>query len=163
MEENKPCLLKRVFRPLELLLTLGVVVIFAVVLIEVASRYLLHQSIAWGSEVCQTLLVWITFIGGAVALFYNEHMEIDLLLNRASSPRVRAMMLLAGDIAILAFLVYGTIGGVKLVDKTWNMTTTTLQMPAGVLYLAFPAGCILMVAVVLSRMTALVKGLWKRC
>ncbi|MBQ9882581.1 MAG: TRAP transporter small permease [Synergistes sp.] len=141
-------LLKRAFRPLELLLICSVIVVFVVVLIEVVSRYIFHQSIAWGSEVCQTLLVWITFIGAAVALVGGEHMEINIMMDRIRSRGVKKLLMLIGDIATMIFLVCGTVGGVRLVKKTWNMTTTTLQIPAGILYLAFPLGCALMIIVV---------------
>lgn len=137
--------LRRACRPLELLLIAAVIAIFLTVLLEVVSRYLLHQSIAWSSEVCQTLLVWITFIGGAVALVGGEHMQIDAALNRISAPCLKKAVLLVGYAAVLFFLLCGLWGGIKLVDKTWSMTTTTLQLPAGVLYLAFPVGCLLMI------------------
>ena len=38
------------------------------------------------------------------------------------------------------------------------MTTTTLQIPAGVLYLAFPVGCALMIPVVLHNIYKLFAG-----
>lgn len=148
MPEKDRDLLKRAFRPLELLLICSVIVVFVVVLIEVVSRYIFHQSIAWGSEVCQTLLVWITFIGAAVALVGGEHMEINIMMDRIRSRGVKKLLMLIGDIATMIFLVCGTVGGVRLVKKTWNMTTTTLQIPAGILYLAFPLGCALMIIVV---------------
>ncbi len=148
MTGKKSDLLKRAFRPLELLLICSVIVVFVVVLIEVVSRYIFHQSIAWGSEVCQTLLVWITFIGAAVALVGGEHMEINIMMDRIRSRAVKKLLMLIGDIATMIFLVCGTVGGVRLVRKTWNMTTTTLQIPAGILYLAFPLGCALMIVVV---------------
>ncbi|MBR4401609.1 MAG: TRAP transporter small permease [Synergistes sp.] len=148
MSEKKSDMLKRAFRPLELLLICSVVIVFVVVLIEVVSRYIFHQSIAWGSEVCQTLLVWITFIGAAVALVGGEHMEINIMMDRIRSRGVKKVLMFIGDIAMMIFLVCGTVGGVNLVKKTWSMTTTTLQIPAGILYLAFPLGCALMIVVV---------------
>jgi len=45
---------------------------------------------------------------------------------------------------VLAFLVVGLVSGYEVVLRTWPLRTTTLQLPAGVLYLAFPAGCLLM-------------------
>jgi TRAP-type C4-dicarboxylate transport system permease small subunit len=104
--------------------------------------------VPWGAEVSHTLLVWITFLGAALALFRGEHMAINLLLDRISSARVRKTLQIAGDLAILAFLVIGIFGGAQVVLRTWSMQTTALQIPAGVLYLAFPLGCLAMVPVV---------------
>ena len=155
MPQKNNDLLKRAYRPLELLLRSGVIVVFAVVLVEVVSRYIFHRSIAWGSEVCQTLLVWMTFLGAAVALVGGEHMEINIMMDRIKSRTLKKFLLLIGDLAILLFLVCGAAGGVRLVQRTWGMTTTTLQIPAGILYLAFPIGCALMMIVILRNITRL--------
>ncbi len=152
MPGRKESLLERAFRPLEVLLALSIIAVFIEVLTEVASRYLLHLPIPWGAEVSQTLLVWITFLGAALALFRGEHMAINLLLDRIPSIRVRKTMEIAGELAILAFLVIGIFGGAQVVMRTWNMQTTALQIPAGILYLAFPLGCLAMVPVVLHSL-----------
>ena len=106
----------------------------------------------------QTLLVWITFIGSAAALLTNDHMEINIVLDRIHSPAAKKLVLFIRELAILIFVCVGTAGGVKLVERTWNMTTTTLQIPAGVLYLAFPVGCALMIPVVLHNIYKLFAG-----
>ena len=147
-------ILKRAFRPLEFILMLGVLATFLVVLLEVVSRYIFHHSIAWGGEVCTTLLVWITFVGGAVALLDNGHMCVDLVMNKISSQGVKKVLGVIGSLAMLAFAVCGAFGGWKLAMRTWNMTTTTLQIPAGILYLAFPVGCVLIALVCLRRIFA---------
>ena len=155
MSQKNNDFLKRAYRPLELLLILSVIVVFTVVLVEVVSRYIFHQSIAWGAEVCQTLLVWMTFIGAAVELVGGEHMEINVAMDRVGSPMIKKILLFLGNLAILLFLACGIIGGVRLVQRTWSMTTTTLQIPAGILYMAFPIGCLLMMIVVLRNIVRL--------
>lgn len=157
-EPEKKNALKRAYRPLELFLTAAVAAVFIVVMMEVVSRYIMHQSIAWGGEVCQTLIVWITFIGSAAALLTNDHMEINIVLDRIHSPAARKVIRFIRELAILVFVCVGTAGGVKLVERTWSMTTTTLQIPAGILYLAFPAGCALMIPVVLHNIYKLFTG-----
>ena len=149
MTDRKLNFLERAFRPLEVLLALSIVAVFIEVLTEVTFRYLLHLPVPWGAEVSQTLLVWITFLGAALALFRGEHMAINLLLDRISSARVRKTFEITGDLAILAFLVIGAFGGVQVAVRTWSMQTTALQIPAGILYLAFPVGCLIMVPVVI--------------
>ena len=92
-ETEKKDTLKRAYRPLELFVIIAVTVVFIVVMMEVVSRYIMHQSIAWGGEVCQTLLVWITFIGSAAALLTNDHMEINIVLDRIHSPAAKKLVL----------------------------------------------------------------------
>lgn len=148
MSEKKDGFLKRAYRPLEFLLMVSMCIVFVVVLMEVVSRYIFNVSLPWVTEVSQTLLVWTTFIGAAVALLYKEHMVVNIIFNKVSSIGVRKAIELTDDLLILLFIVPGLIGGCKLVERTWNMTTTTLQIPAGIMYLAFPLGCALMVPVI---------------
>jgi len=151
--------LKRAFRPLEFLLVINIVVVFVIVIMEVLSRYIFHASLAWVAEVSQTLLVWLTFIGAAVALLYGDHMVINILLNKfhPNSLQRRTLEIL-GYLLILFFIIFGIIGGYQLVLRTWNMTTTTLQIPAGIMYLAFPIGCVLMLPVILRDIISKIKG-----
>ena len=147
MSARKTDLIGRVLAPFDVLLTAAVVVVTLEVLVEVVCRYVLQMPLAWGAEVSQTLLVWITFIGAALALYRGEHMVISLLVNKAPSPALRRTVLAIGHLAVLAFLVLGFWAGCQVVERTWSMRTTTLQIPAGILYLAFPFGCLLMILV----------------
>lgn len=147
----------KLLAPFERLLTAAIVVITVEVLVEVAFRYILHKPLAWGAEVSQTLLVWVTFIGAAPALYRGEHMVITLVVNTLPAP-ARRTALYAAHLAVLAFLLLGVWAGWLVVERTWSMRTTTLQIPAGVLYLAFPSGCLLMAAVAARDLLRLRKG-----
>lgn len=149
--------LGRLLRPFDVLLTAAVIVICLEVLVEVFFRYVLHLPLSWGAEVSQTLLVWLTFVGAALALFRGEHMVIKLAVNKVSSPALRRVVQSVAQLAVLGFLVLGTWFGWQVVERTWSMQTTTLQIPAGVLYMAFPTGCFLMLFVTLRDLIQL----WK--
>ncbi len=147
MTRRKRDLLGRAFRPLDFFLVLAVLAVFTEVLVEVSFRYLLHRPLPWGGELSQTLLVWITFIGAAVAYLKGEHMGVNLVMDGIKSPRLRRLGYTAGRLAILIFLVIGARGGYQVVTRTWSMRTTALQIPAGILYLAFPIACVLMIPI----------------
>jgi TRAP-type C4-dicarboxylate transport system permease small subunit len=149
--------LGRLLKPFDLLLATAVVVICLEVLVEVFSRYVLHLPLSWGAEVSQTLLVWLTFLGAALALFRGEHMVINLAVNYVSSPALRRVVQGVAHLTVLGFLVLGAWSGWQVVERTWSMETTALQIPAGILYLAFPAGCFLMIFVALRDLFRL----WK--
>ena len=147
----------KVFHFLDILLALAVAATFLEVLTEVFFRYVLDTPLSWGGELSQTILVWITFIGSAVMLYRGEHMVIDIFVQKISSQAGRKVLRIAGSAAILFFLLFGTVAGWQVVTRTWSMRTTAMQIPAGILYLAFPAGCVLMVFVVLRDLAALVR------
>lgn len=152
-----PDALGRMLRPFDVLLATAVVVICLEVLVEVFFRYVLHMPLSWGAEVSQTLLVWVTFIGAALALFRGEHMVIQLAVNKVSSPALRRVIQGVAHLSVFGFLVLGTWSGWQVVERTWSMQTTSLQIPAGILYLAFPTGCFLMVFIALRDLYQL----WK--
>jgi TRAP-type C4-dicarboxylate transport system permease small subunit len=141
--------LGKLLSPFDSLLATAVIVTCLEVLLEVSFRYILNRPLAWGAEVSQTLLVWITFVGAALALYRGEHMVIKLAVNKVSSLALRRVVEGVAHLVVLGFLVLGTWSGWQVVERTWNMQTTSLQIPAGVLYMAFPAGCFLMIFVAL--------------
>ena len=115
------------------------VVIFVEVVVEVASRFIFHYPLPWGAEVSQTLLVWMTFIGSAAAFLRGEHIGIDMLVERL--PQVlRGFLQRLNLLIILAFLGCGIWSGFKVVTRVWDDTTASLQISAGILYLALPVG-----------------------
>ncbi len=158
MNGDKNTLLGKVFRGIDLLLIVMIVAVFAEVLLEVFFRYVLHRPLSWGGELSQTILVWITFIGAATALFRGEHMMIDLLVQRLSSEKVKRSLRLFTLLVLGAFLVLGVDAGWTVVERTWRMRTTAMQIPAGILYLAFPVGCVLMLPVLVRDILRTIRG-----
>lgn len=149
---------KRAFRPLELILIFAVCVIFVQVLAEVVSRYIFNFSIAWGEELAQTLIVWITFLGAAIALLYSEHMAINILFNKLKGHKITRFFLLVGDVIVVYYLIAAIYGGIKVATLTWSMKTVTMQIPAGILYLAFPVGSVLMLIIAIRNFFVHVAG-----
>lgn len=135
----------------DFLIAAAVVLTCIEVLVEVAFRYLFHLPLPWGAELSQTLLVWVTFVGAASALARGEHMAIGLAAQRIPSLRLRELVRLTGRLAVLGFLVLGVWAGALVTQRTWALQTTALQIPAGVLYFAFPVGCLLMLLIVLRE------------
>ena len=126
----------RLLRPF---LVLSVLLIFLEVVVEVASRFIFHNPLPWGAEVSQTLLVWMTFVGAAAAFLRGEHIGIEMLAERL--PRAaRTVLHRVNVLILLAFLACGIRSGSKVVARVWDDVTASLQISAGVLYLALPVG-----------------------
>src|SRR5918992_1556890 len=49
-------------------------------------RYVVHRPIAGSDEVATLLLVWLTFLGGAVALRRRLHPSVNLVFERFPLP-----------------------------------------------------------------------------
>ncbi len=138
--------LDRIFGAVEFLLSIALMLIFAEVVIEVSTRYIFLTPIPWGAEFSKTLLVWLTFLGSGAAMRRREHMVVSLVVEAIPSPKLKKTVGILADAVILMFLLIGIWGGWQVVMRTWPLRTTALQIPAGILYLAFPVGCVLMIA-----------------
>lgn len=84
--------------------------IFIIILITVFSRYLFDFVLSWSEEVPRYLLVWIGFLGAALAVDKKEHIGFDYIFNKIpDKPRQILGVLLNMGIAGIAFImvVYG--------------------------------------------------------
>jgi TRAP-type C4-dicarboxylate transport system permease small subunit len=56
-------------------------VIFVIICVTVFTRYILNFVPSWSEEVPRYLLVWITYLGAALAVRYKEHISLDIFFN----------------------------------------------------------------------------------
>lgn len=142
------------FRGMKAFVMVAVVVIFSEVIYEVFSRYVLLQAVPWGAEVSQTLMVWMTFVGSACAFYRGQHMAIDYLVRSVPSPALRRAAVHLANALIAVLLVLGFFSGIEVVSMTWPDRTTALQIPGGIIYLAFPVSMALMFFILAARYAA---------
>jgi TRAP-type C4-dicarboxylate transport system permease small subunit len=57
-------------------------VLVVVVLLGVFSRWILGDQYRWSEELARFLLIWISFLGGAIAYIDDKHLGVDLLVNQ---------------------------------------------------------------------------------
>lgn len=84
--------------------------IFAIILFTVFSRYLSNYVLSWSEEVPRYLLVWIGFLGAALAVDRKDHIGFDYLFNRLSThAREKLMLILNLGVALVGWimLAYG--------------------------------------------------------
>lgn len=136
-----PALVRELERGLRLILLLigasMVLLVFANVI-----THLFHRDIAWTVELCEFFMVWVTFLGGAVAARKGAHMTITEFLDKLTPDRRRladgAIQLVC--LIVLALLVwYGSI----VVNANWENRLTVLGWPMALQYLALPVGAAL--------------------
>ena len=91
-------------------------------------------------ELCEFLMVWVSFLGGASIVRRSGHMTITEFIDKLSEEKRRL-----ADFAVqmLALLVLGilTWNGVLIVSNNWGNVLTVLQIPMALQYMAMPVGC----------------------
>ena len=101
--------------------------------------HLLGKDIAWTTELCELLMVWVTFLGGASAAERGAHMTITEFVDKLDPPRRRWADL---TIQTVCLVVLGLLikFGYGIVASSWDNTLTVLNVPMAVQYLAMPLG-----------------------
>ena len=115
----------------------------AIVAVNVFCRFVLSFSLSWGDEAAQILLVWMTFLGAAIAMRTGSHYAFDYLVR--SLPE-RAGKFFSGlsqliVIAMTALLLYWS-GAVTVHISEWIMPATGISRAW--VYSACPVGCFFM-------------------
>jgi C4-dicarboxylate transporter DctQ subunit len=134
-------LLSRLVESLVILLA-GIIV--AIVTAEVTLRYLFSHSMIFTEELSRYLMVWIVFLGSALAIRDGSHIHIQILVKRLG-PRMQQNVKLASYALMIAFLVFITVEGLKILPRQLQQMCITIDISLFYFYLAIPVGSILMI------------------
>ncbi|NVM26407.1 MAG: TRAP transporter small permease [Desulfobacterales bacterium] len=142
--------LRLLSRLVEGLIILCAATIVAVVTIEVVLRYIFGLSLIFTEELARYLMVWIVFLGGALAVKDDSHIRINLLVNRLS-PGLRQLVRVSAQGLTMIFLVLLTIEGLKILPRQLDQMCITIDTSMFYFYLAIPVGSILMIVFLMPR------------
>jgi TRAP-type C4-dicarboxylate transport system permease small subunit len=108
-----------------------------VVVSQVVCRYLLNYSLFWSEELARYLLVWLTFLGAAVAYRRRAHPRIDVL-HRCFSPRTQSIVTQAMRLLSLLFFGVMICYGTAFSYFVRNQTTPALGLPKWLIFAIIP-------------------------
>ena len=124
------------------------------VALQVVCRYLLGAALTWSEEFARYGLVWITFLGGSVAVKKGAHMGVEALVTMLS-PRLRNIVQLFTLLSVMGFLVVATIKGGQLALFNMKQHSPAMGVPMGAVYSAIPTGCLIMLIHTSEQLIAL--------
>jgi len=124
-------------------------VIFFITTITVFTRYVLNFVPSWSEEIPRYLLVWITYLGAALAIKFKEHISLDVFFNLMPlRARQVGHLLLNGLIAIVAVIM--VVYGIGLVNHFGNDLMESIPVTNFWLYLAMPVSGTLMLLYIIQ-------------
>ena len=134
----------------------GVIAAMAVmsgtIIAQIYFRYIAGSSLIWSEELARYLMVWLTFLGGPVALRRGEHIGVTIF--RDWAPRVlRLILMLAGQIVILILLGVVVFYGYHITVRNLGQPSPAMRIPIGWVTAAIPVGSALMIVEVVKMMT----------
>jgi TRAP-type C4-dicarboxylate transport system permease small subunit len=127
-----------------------------VVVANVVARYTNWYHVIWAIDVVKVLFLWLTFLGGAIAVKYDAHIRMATVsdrlgevgrLGRLWNHAIRMSPVLAGAILLLL--------GVRLVEISMFRELQTVRISAGYFMVIVPVSGLLMIIYVL-------RGAWDR-
>lgn len=105
---------------------------------QVLTRYLFNNPSTWSEEMASYLFAWVTLLGAAYVFGKREHMNIPILLDKAS-PKVQKILAVFNEIIILIFAVVVLIyGGISITSLTMSQMSSSLPVAMGYFYAAIP-------------------------
>lgn len=120
-----------------------IVIAFATLLaLQVGLRHLSDTPLFWVEELCRFLLIWLTFMGSALAWGRRGHISIDFVLDLVGDRAV-AGILVAVDVIMLGFAVWAIYAGWEYASASMSRTSISLGIPTGIAYLGVPIAFLL--------------------
>ncbi len=146
---------------LDKIINYALFVILAVMVTTVACnvfcRFVLKFSIYWADELAQSLLVWLTFLGAAVAIRESSHYAFETIQNSLKGSVLKTYEVLGNVIVIAmiaAMLYWSSIVTVGI--RTWIMPA--MEISRALIYVACPVGCIFMLIYSFQNLIKIIKS-----
>ena len=113
------------------------------VLIQVFTRTM-HMSQTWIDEISKFVFVWLTYLGGSVTVSRGMNITFDLILESVKGKTFKILFTLV-NICTLIFLVAMLVLGSQNAWANRVQTSTMTNVNMGLMNLAIPIGCVLMI------------------
>ncbi len=135
---------KRLDQGIDFILAMILAAMTVIVFTQVFFRYILNSPLSWPEEVARLMIVWLTFLGGYMALREKKHIGFNLLVKKLS-PQAQQIVTIVGKVLIILFLLVMIKEGVRFAWKFANVPMPYTQFPIGkVAYTVFPISGVLM-------------------
>lgn len=113
---------------------------------EVIARYIFGTASAWVLEVCEYMLLYVTFLGATWLLRRDGHVKVDVVWARFGPKSKRVLTLMSCFTAAWATLVVAWFGATSTWDHFQRHINViqTLRIPKWILLLVIPMGSLML-------------------
>ena len=128
-------------------------VMLAVLVVQVAARYLFGVALSWSEELALLLFTWVVLLMGSVGVREDFHVRLTVVADVLGSA-ARLWLARLIHLGVLVFGVMLALGGYSYVAETLGQTSAAIAYPIEVLHVAAPVCGALVALHALSRLTA---------
>jgi TRAP-type C4-dicarboxylate transport system permease small subunit len=136
-------------------------ILYATLMMQVVLRFF-SLALPWLNDIAVPAVIWLVFVGSAIACRRNEHPFIEIgyfQAQRRLSPRRMAQLdavIVCVSLVFLLVLLYGTL---QMTRQTWRQTPGLLAgFRLGYVYLGAALGTLACIGTLCSRLGQLWRG-----
>ena len=156
--ETKALRRSPVTRGLEGLCALMLAAMVVLLFIQVVGRYGFENPPDWTEELARMVFIYVTFVGGALAIVRNAHLRIESFHDRLS-PRAKTTLDIALTLVGVIFLVVTLYYSMGLLGRLSHQPMSSVPISKAFMFAAVPVGCALMLVYELLRILNYVRAL----
>ena len=144
---------EKIDKVIELLLIVIMSTLVLDVLWQVFSRYVFTSPSSFTDELAGFLLIWVGLLGAAYVAGKNEHLAIDLMLQKMKGKRKRNLQIFINLIVGVFAIFVMVFGGTWLVYTRFilGVKSAALALPLGYVYLIVPISGLLIIYYVIDN------------
>ncbi|GHV54739.1 C4-dicarboxylate ABC transporter permease [Deltaproteobacteria bacterium] len=150
---------QRVAKLINLLIIVGTSIMVSMVCLEVVLRYVFGHTLYITEEATRYIMVWIVFLGTAIAFHENSHIAIDALTSRLKKFKV--LFELFSNVVVTFFCLFLIIEGIRILPMQLDQESITLGVSVFWFYLAIPVGAVISLIFLLPKIYGGFAGLKK--
>jgi C4-dicarboxylate transporter DctQ subunit len=122
-------------------MALGMFIISLIIFVNVIMRYAFNSGLYWAEELVRYIVIYIVFIGTSIAVSRKAHINVDLYMNLKKKWKRDAFDFF-NDLASICFSLFMLVVGIAIIidQKDMGQTSTALEIPMYLVYLAMPIG-----------------------
>jgi len=150
-------LINQYCRALSVLMALSLVLMVVMVFGNVVMRYGFNSGLTLSEELSRWLFVWMTFMGGVVALNDRAHLGTDSLISRL--PVLGKKICLGLSLALMLYIVWLIFkGSLEQTKINWESTSAVMETSMGYFYLSGVVFAVLGAPVLILNLWRLLSG-----
>lgn len=118
---------------------------FALVFINVITRYFFGFSLNWAEELSRFLMISICFIGAGLGIREGRHVAIEFIVGLIPSKTIQKAIRIFNALIIIAFMIALTYLGLLYVESQLDQKSAVLRWNMGYIYLIIPIGALVFI------------------
>ncbi len=107
--------------------------------VQVFTRYVMNNSMAWTEEMARYSFVWMSMLASSVAVRSGSHAAVNILESKLPG-RAKPIHRIIVHLFIVAGALFMLTQGMKMMGAVSGKPSTVLRIPMQYIYMAIPVG-----------------------